>query len=151
MMCSPSQKIFPGPINVHLTAIKPDVRGVKQLDDGIDFTSESSVGEEVFFALIDFQGCRDGERRRPKAWRHCNRYESMGNTMVQLRGPLSSGSMVIAMRRRVVCALLATRELRTAGAIVGTKQPVSETNKCGGKSHVNCERTCKIRTDECNC
>jgi len=36
-------------------AIKPDLRGVKQLDDGIDDTFVSGVREEVSFALIDFQ------------------------------------------------------------------------------------------------
>jgi hypothetical protein len=36
-------------------AIKPEVRGVKQLDNGIDDTFVSSVREEVSFVLIDFQ------------------------------------------------------------------------------------------------
>ena len=36
-------------------AIRPDVRGVKQLDHGIDDTFVSSRRKEVSFALIDFQ------------------------------------------------------------------------------------------------
>jgi len=36
------------------TAIKAEVRAVKQLDDGIDDTFVSSVREEVSFPLIDF-------------------------------------------------------------------------------------------------
>jgi hypothetical protein len=57
MVCSPSQTSFPSPINVRLErfTIKPEVRGVKQLDNGIDDTFVSSVREEVSFALIDFQ------------------------------------------------------------------------------------------------
>src|SRR5208282_1998900 len=35
--------------------------------------------------------------------------------------------------------------------IVGSNQPVSETNKYGGKSHGNCERTYQTHTDERTC
>jgi hypothetical protein len=44
-------------MRVEQVAIKPDVKGGKQLDDGIDDTLVSSVREEVSFsfALIDFQ------------------------------------------------------------------------------------------------
>jgi hypothetical protein len=45
------------------TAIKPEVRVVKQLDDGIDDTFVSSVREGVSFASIDFQDQVDGEKR----------------------------------------------------------------------------------------
>jgi hypothetical protein len=59
MVCSPSQENFVSPINMRVeqVAIKPDVKGGKQLDDGIDDTLVSSVREEVSFsfALIDFQ------------------------------------------------------------------------------------------------
>jgi hypothetical protein len=47
--------------------IKPEVRGVKQLDDGIDDTIVSSVREEVSLALIDFQDELDRENRMPQA------------------------------------------------------------------------------------
>ena len=39
----------------HTITIKPGVKGVKQLDNGIDDTFVSSVREEVSFALIDFR------------------------------------------------------------------------------------------------
>jgi hypothetical protein len=57
MVCSPSQKKLSKPDQraSQTTAIKPDVRGVKQLDNGIDDTFVSSVREEVSFALIDVQ------------------------------------------------------------------------------------------------
>jgi len=57
MVCSPSQKKLRKP-DQHASrtiAIKPDVRGGKQLDNGIDDTFVSSVREEVSLALIDFQ------------------------------------------------------------------------------------------------
>ena len=38
------------------TAIKPEVREVKQLDDSVDDIFVSSVRENVCFALIDFRG-----------------------------------------------------------------------------------------------
>jgi hypothetical protein len=49
------------------TAIKPDVRGVKQLDYSIDDTFVSSVLEEVSFALIDFQASWMEKSRMPQA------------------------------------------------------------------------------------
>jgi len=57
MVCSPSQKKFSKPDQraSRTIAIKPDVGGVKQLDNGIDDTFVSSVREEASFALIDFQ------------------------------------------------------------------------------------------------
>jgi hypothetical protein len=57
MVCSPSQKKFskPDQRTSRTIAIKPDVRGVKQLDNGIGDTFVSSVREEVSFALIDLQ------------------------------------------------------------------------------------------------
>jgi hypothetical protein len=55
-MCCPSQKkLSKADQRASRTiAIKPDVRGVKQLDDGIDDTYIKYL-EEVSFALIDFQ------------------------------------------------------------------------------------------------
>jgi len=56
MVCSPSQKLSkPDQRASRTIAIKPDVRGVKQLDNGIEDTFVSSVRAEVSFALIDFQ------------------------------------------------------------------------------------------------
>ena len=54
---SDHKKSFVSPINhaSRTIAIKPDVKGGKQLDNGIDDTFVSSVREEVSFALIDFQ------------------------------------------------------------------------------------------------
>jgi hypothetical protein len=49
------------------------------LDDGIAHTFVSTVREEVSSALIDFQD-----------WLN-SRYEGMGDTIVQLRGPFCSG------------------------------------------------------------
>jgi hypothetical protein len=50
MVRSPSQQKFSKPDQraSRTIAIKPDVRGVKQLDNGIDDTFVSSVREEVF-------------------------------------------------------------------------------------------------------
>jgi enoyl-CoA hydratase/carnithine racemase len=62
--------------------------------------------------------------------------------------------MVTALWRRVVCVTRATisdrsfKLLRLSSAIVGFNQPVSETNKYGGKSHGNYQRTCQTHTDE---
>jgi hypothetical protein len=72
-------------------AIKPDVRGVKQLDQSIDDTFVSDAREEVFFALIDFETVWMERSRMPHAHVHRRRYESIGNTIVQLRSPFSSG------------------------------------------------------------
>jgi hypothetical protein len=55
------------------------VKGVRQSDGGIDDTFVSSMREDVSFAPIDFQD-----------WLN-SRYESMGDTIVQLRGAFGSG------------------------------------------------------------
>src|SRR5579864_1779549 len=62
--------------------------------------------------------------------------------------------MVTALWRRVVCVTRATisdrsfKLLRLSSAIVGFNQSVSETNKYGGKSHGNYQRTCQTHKDE---
>jgi len=61
------------------------------LNYGIDDTLVSSVLEEFSFALIDFQASWMERSRMPQAWTHGGRYESMGDTIVQLRGPFCSG------------------------------------------------------------
>jgi hypothetical protein len=48
-------------------AIKPEVRGAKQLDDGIGDTFVSSVLKEVSFASIDFQASWMEKSRMPQA------------------------------------------------------------------------------------
>jgi hypothetical protein len=58
MPCSPSQKKFSNldqPASRSI-AIKPEVKGVKQLDHGIEDIFVSSAREEASLALIDFQG-----------------------------------------------------------------------------------------------
>jgi hypothetical protein len=91
MVCSPSQKKFSKPDQhaSRTTAIKPDARGVKQLDNGIDDTFVSSVREEVSFASIDFQDSLDGEKPYASGLKTLQSNENMGNTIVQLRGPLN--------------------------------------------------------------
>ena len=56
MVCSPSQEKVSKPDQraSRTIAIKPDVREVKQLDDGIVDTFVSSVAGGRSFALIDF-------------------------------------------------------------------------------------------------
>jgi hypothetical protein len=55
-VCSPPQKKSSKPDQraSRTIAIKPEVRGIKQLDHRIDDTFILSVREEVSFALIDF-------------------------------------------------------------------------------------------------
>jgi hypothetical protein len=48
-------RLFIGAAEERPGMIRPDVRGVKQLDHCIGGTFVSSVREEVAFALIDFQ------------------------------------------------------------------------------------------------
>jgi hypothetical protein len=67
------------------------MRVVKQLDHGIGDTFVSSVLEGVSFALIDFQASRMEKSRMPQASTHGSRYQSMGDTIVQLRGSFCSG------------------------------------------------------------
>jgi len=61
------------------------------LDYGIGDTFVSSVLEQASFALIDFQASSMEKSRMPQARTHGSRYESMGDTIVQLRGPFCSG------------------------------------------------------------
>jgi hypothetical protein len=62
-----------------MIAIKPEVSGVKQLDDGIDDTFVSVCGIPRQWVLVH-------------VWLlQRSRYESMGDTIVQLRGPYCSG------------------------------------------------------------
>jgi hypothetical protein len=67
------------------------VKGAKQLDEGIGDTFVSGARRGVSFALIGFQDQLDAESLMPEAQRHCGRYESVGDTIVQLRGPFCSG------------------------------------------------------------
>ena len=67
------------------------MRGVNQLDHSIDDTFVSSVLEEVSFASIDFQASSVEKSRMPQAGTRGSRYESIGDTIVQLRGPFCSG------------------------------------------------------------
>jgi hypothetical protein len=60
------------------------------LDDSIDNTFVSSVRQKISFDWF-VQDQLNGEERTPQAPRHCSRYESLGNTIVQLRGPFGSG------------------------------------------------------------
>ena len=48
-----------------------------------------------------------------------SRYESMGNTIVQLRGPLCSGWMVTALCRRVGCPHRLARVPARPGGVQG--------------------------------
>jgi hypothetical protein len=93
MAYSPSQTKYSKPDQraSRTIAIKPEVSGEKQLDDGIDDTFVSSVREEVSFALIDFQDQLDGERPYAPGMTLRSRHKSMDNTIVQLRGPSCSG------------------------------------------------------------
>jgi hypothetical protein len=61
------------------------------LDDSIEDTFVSSVLEEVSFCLDRFSGQLQQESRIAQEGTHGNRYESMGDTIVQLRGPFCSG------------------------------------------------------------
>ena len=67
------------------------MRGVKQLDHSIGDTFVSSVLEGVSFSLIDFQIGRMEKSRMPQASTRGSRYQSMGDTIVQLRGSFCSG------------------------------------------------------------
>jgi hypothetical protein len=69
----------------------PDATGAKQLDHGVGDTFVSSVLEEVSFASIDFQASSTDKRRTLHAGTRGSRYKSMGDTIVQLRGPPCSG------------------------------------------------------------
>jgi hypothetical protein len=62
MGVSPFRKSFLNSINVHLERLRlrPDVKGVKESDDGIEGTVVSSVWEEVPFAWIGFQDLQNG-------------------------------------------------------------------------------------------
>jgi hypothetical protein len=80
MLCSPSQKFFkPDQRASRTTAIKPGLRRVKQLDDSINDSVVSRVRKKVSLTLIDFQDQLNIQ------------YESVGDTIVQLRGAFSSG------------------------------------------------------------
>jgi hypothetical protein len=80
-------------INVHLERLQlSQSEGSKTI--GQWYRRYLRIGwESKFPSLVDLQ---DWLREKPYAsgMRRCGRYESMGNTIVQLRDPFSSGSMV---------------------------------------------------------
>jgi hypothetical protein len=56
MVCSPHKKFAkPDQRAFSMIAIRPEMSGVKQLDDSIGDTFVSGVLKEVSFALVDFQ------------------------------------------------------------------------------------------------
>ncbi|MFY9676669.1 MAG: hypothetical protein WB817_15530 [Terriglobales bacterium] len=61
------------------------------MDYGIGDTFVSSVLKGVCFALIDFPGSLDGEKPYDSGMIQGSRYQSVANTIVQLRSPFCSG------------------------------------------------------------
>jgi hypothetical protein len=70
------------------------MRGVKQWDHGIGDTFVSSVLVEVFFRFDRFSGWMEEKSGMPQVSTQRSRYQSMGDTIVQLRGPSYYGSIV---------------------------------------------------------
>src|ERR1700722_7675491 len=99
MVCSPSQQKLSNSDQraCRTIAIRPEVRGRKQLDVGIDCAFYQLIKKHV----TSPKWPHDSERRltrwliRSRLSIRRNRYESMGDTIVQLRDAYCSGSMRI--------------------------------------------------------